>query len=108
MNQKKVKAIEIEKLNKFSQPREVFPLYIQFESGAWRIKKGTREERHNTGIEEIKILDFKGDENEKVNHAKKTKLYTSAQWIFKSIQNSIKQKRKERIKKSNRIKSIYR
>jgi hypothetical protein len=45
---KKVKAIEIEKLNKFSQLIEAFPLYIQFEYGAWRIKEENREERHNT------------------------------------------------------------
>jgi hypothetical protein len=62
------------------------------------------EERYNTGIEEIKILDFKGDKNEKVNHARKTKLYTSTQRIFKSIQNSIKQKRREqRHRESHRI-----
>jgi replicative DNA helicase len=45
---KKVKAIEIEKLNKFSQLKEVFPLYIEFESGAWRIKR----ERHSSNKKE--------------------------------------------------------
>ena len=45
---KKVKAIEIEKLNKFSQLKEVFPLYIEFESGAWRIKERIREEKHTS------------------------------------------------------------
>jgi hypothetical protein len=49
MNQKKVKAIEIEKLNKFSQLREVFPLYIEFESGAWRIEERTMKERTGNG-----------------------------------------------------------
>jgi KaiC/GvpD/RAD55 family RecA-like ATPase len=43
---KKVKAIEIEKLNKFSQIKEIFPLYIEFENGAWKIKERIREEKH--------------------------------------------------------------
>jgi len=35
---RRVRAIEIEKLNKFSQLEDRFPLYIAFESGAWRRK----------------------------------------------------------------------
>ncbi|MBX0311316.1 MAG: AAA family ATPase, partial [Sulfurihydrogenibium sp.] len=45
---KKVKAIETEKLNKFSQLKEVFPLYIEFESGVWRIKERIREEKRTS------------------------------------------------------------
>jgi RecA-family ATPase len=45
---KKVKAIEIEKLNKFSQLKEIFPLYVEFESGAWRCKHISKEKsNHN-------------------------------------------------------------
>jgi hypothetical protein len=45
---RRVKAIEIEKLNKFSQLKELFPLYIEFKDGAWRVKK----ERHNNNKKE--------------------------------------------------------
>jgi RecA-family ATPase len=45
---KKVKAIEIEKLNKFSQLKGIFPLYVEFESGAWRCKLISKEKsNHN-------------------------------------------------------------
>jgi Replicative DNA helicase len=44
---KKVKAIEIEKLNKFSQLKEIFPLYVEFESGAWRCKHVKEKSNHN-------------------------------------------------------------
>jgi RecA-family ATPase len=44
---KKVKAIEIEKLNKFSQLKEVFPLYVEFESGAWRCRHVEEKSKHN-------------------------------------------------------------
>jgi hypothetical protein len=44
---KKVKAIEIEKLNKFSQLKEIFPLYVEFESGAWRCKHVKEKSKHN-------------------------------------------------------------
>jgi len=46
-NPKKVKAVEIEKLNKFSQLKEIFPLYVEFENGAWRIKRAKNEKDSN-------------------------------------------------------------
>ncbi len=38
----RVRAIEIEKLNRFSQLKELFPLHIIFNSGAWRYKHRDR------------------------------------------------------------------
>ena len=42
----RVKVIEIEKLNKFSQLKELFPLYVEFKDGAWRCKEIIREKKH--------------------------------------------------------------
>jgi RecA-family ATPase len=59
---KKVKAIEIEKLNKFSQLKEIFPLYVEFEGGAWRIKhkkeKSNHNEKNNNANHDRKSIDF--------------------------------------------------
>jgi hypothetical protein len=57
---KKVKAIEIEKLNKFSQLKEIFPLYVEFESGAWRIKrvKENSKNKENNNANNRKSIDF--------------------------------------------------
>jgi replicative DNA helicase len=58
---KKVKAIEIEKLNKFSQLKEIFPLYIEFEGGAWRIKhvkEKSKNEKNNNANHDKKSIDF--------------------------------------------------
>jgi RecA-family ATPase len=60
---KKVKAIEIEKLNKFSQLKEIFPLYVEFESGAWRCKhiskeKSNHNEKNNNANHDRKSIDF--------------------------------------------------
>jgi hypothetical protein len=56
---KKVKAIEIEKLNKFSQLKEVFPLYVEFESGVWRCKHVKEKSKHNEkNANDKKSIDF--------------------------------------------------
>lgn len=45
---RRVRAIEIEKLNKFSQLKELFPLYVEFKDGAWRCKHISKEKfNHN-------------------------------------------------------------
>jgi KaiC/GvpD/RAD55 family RecA-like ATPase len=44
---RRVKAIEIEKLNKFSQLKEIFPLYVEFKDGAWRCKHVKEKSKHN-------------------------------------------------------------
>ncbi|MBX0311577.1 MAG: AAA family ATPase [Sulfurihydrogenibium sp.] len=57
----KIKAIEIEKLNKFSQLKEIFPLYVEFKDGAWRIKyekEKSKNEKNNNDGKSIESINF--------------------------------------------------
>jgi len=57
----RVKAIEIEKLNRFSQLKEAFPLYVEFKDGAWRCKHISNEKNNNKRSNHdnnIELIDF--------------------------------------------------
>jgi len=60
---RRVRAIEIEKLNKFSQLKELFPLYVEFKDGAWICKHISKEKSNHNGKSNNKRSNHDGKVN---------------------------------------------